>query len=312
MFSDATRGRLFVVGAAALWSVGGIGIKILHQDYGVHGSTIALYRSLFAGLVLLPLVRRSDVAFRPLLWVFVPVNALMLLTFVMSTSSTTAANAIILQYAAPLYVVLFCVLVLKEPGQRRNLIALAMGMAGIGVIFFSSPPEDTFGVALGIASGVGFAAVMILLRLLRSLKAAWLVMVGQLSAAAVLLPIAAVWGGLSIPLAALPVVALFGAVQLGAAYFLFARGVQRISVQEAGLICLLEPVLNPIWVGLGVSEWPSVTTLAGGGLILVGLVWRYMLQPGNGNGIRGMQPQRHDGHDGEHEGAGEAGSLRNE
>jgi drug/metabolite transporter (DMT)-like permease len=72
--------------------------------------------------------------------------------------------------------------------------------------------------------------------------------------------------------------AAMGVVQLGIPYFLFSKGLEKISLQEASLIVLVEPVLNPIWVALAVGETPSSATLAGGALILFGLGYRYFQQ----------------------------------
>ena len=66
-----------------------------------------------------------------------------------------------------------------------------------------------------------------------------------------------------------------GVVQLGIPYFLFSKGLESISLQEASLIVLIEPVLNPVWVAFGVGEVPSVPTLIGGGIIILGLGIRY-------------------------------------
>ncbi len=67
-----------------------------------------------------------------------------------------------------------------------------------------------------------------------------------------------------------------GAVQLGLPYFLFSKGLQSVSLQEASLIALIEPVLNPLWVALTVNEIPSAATLSGGAMILLGLAVRYL------------------------------------
>ena len=67
-----------------------------------------------------------------------------------------------------------------------------------------------------------------------------------------------------------------GVVQLGIPYFLFSKGLETVSLQEASLIVLIEPVLNPVWVVLVVGEVPSLAPLAGGGIILSSLGVRYM------------------------------------
>jgi drug/metabolite transporter (DMT)-like permease len=71
--------------------------------------------------------------------------------------------------------------------------------------------------------------------------------------------------------------ALMGVVQLGIPYFLFSKGLETISLQEASLIVLIEPVLNPVWVALVVGEMPAPATMVGGGVILLSLAFRYAL-----------------------------------
>jgi drug/metabolite transporter (DMT)-like permease len=72
------------------------------------------------------------------------------------------------------------------------------------------------------------------------------------------------------------VLAGFGVVQMAIPYTLFARGLREIPAPEAGLIGLLEPVLNPIWVWLVHGEVPAPATLVGGSLLLVGVAVRYV------------------------------------
>ena len=68
-----------------------------------------------------------------------------------------------------------------------------------------------------------------------------------------------------------------GVVQLGVPYALFVKGMQTIRAQEASLIMLIEPVLNPLWVYFVIGEAPSTATLIGGGCILTGLAGRFLL-----------------------------------
>jgi drug/metabolite transporter (DMT)-like permease len=72
------------------------------------------------------------------------------------------------------------------------------------------------------------------------------------------------------------IVAMMGVVQLGIPYWLFSKGLEQISVQEASLIVLIEPVLNPLWVALIVGELPSGATLIGGICIVGSLAFRYL------------------------------------
>jgi drug/metabolite transporter (DMT)-like permease len=90
----------------------------------------------------------------------------------------------------------------------------------------------------------------------------------------ILLPF--VYGHLALTAEQVAALAVMGVVQLGIPYFLFSKGLESVPVQEASLIALIEPVLNPIWVALVVGEVPGTPTLAGGGIILSGLAFRYL------------------------------------
>jgi drug/metabolite transporter (DMT)-like permease len=70
--------------------------------------------------------------------------------------------------------------------------------------------------------------------------------------------------------------AAFGTVQMAIPYALFARGLREVSLAEAGLISLIEPILNPLWVVLVAHETPSRATLLGGSLLLSGVLCRYL------------------------------------
>ena len=125
-----------------------------------------------------------------------------------------------------------------------------------------------------------FAAYMINLRNAQAVHAAYLTWINNLGCALLLLFF--VKSRLSLDLNQLVILAVMGAVQLGLPYFLFSKGLQSVPLQEASLIALIEPVLNPVWVALAFGEIPSAATISGGGLILFGLAARY-LAPWFGN-----------------------------
>lgn len=277
-------GRLLVLAAVLLWSTSGLFARSGAFDVwpeGERGALLAFWRALFAGGLLVPFVRRPRLsrAMLPMTASFALMNA----TYLSALTLTSAANAIWLQSMAPLWVFAVGVMVLGEPFHRRDLLPLLCGLAGIGVILFfeigqatrsdsnGSPP---WGIVLGLVAGVSYAGVVLSLRRLRTEDSAWLVALNHLVAAAAMLPYVLYldrWP----TLAQLPVLAAFGVVQMGLPYVLFARSLRHITSQEATLIGLLEPLLMPLWVLLFVGERPAPWTLAGGGLILAGLVVRY-------------------------------------
>jgi DME family drug/metabolite transporter len=278
-----TQGRLCIAAAAVLWSLSGAFTKFLTkvmvEDYhfdDVPPLQIAFYRVFFAGLVLLPGLRRSEMTMRPAMLVMVLCFAAMNALFVTALAEGTAANAILLQYTAPMWMYLASIFWLGERADRRSTIALVIGMFGIAVIVvggWDGGQLRTILIALG--SGVTYAGVLIFLRALRGLSPRWLTVWNHLLGAAVLVPF--IWNEPLPTWQQYIVLFLFGSVQMGLAYWLVARGLRVVSPQEAGAITLLEPLLNPLWAYLvwSKTETPPLVTYIGGAFILGALVWRY-------------------------------------
>ncbi len=267
----ATRGRLLIVSAALLWSLAGVFIKFLD----VPPLTIVFYRSFFACLIFTPFVRRADWRISGPVGVSVLTYSAAISAFVSANKLTTAANAIVLQYTAPIFVFLFSRIVLREKVTKLNGLALSAGMLGVAVISLDSAGEpEMAGVLLALLSGLLFAAYMINLRRTTNVSPIYLTWINNAVCALLLLLV--VKSQLVLTWNQLGILAVMGAVQLGLPYFLFSKGLQSVSLQEASLIALIEPVLNPIWVAVTVGEIPSTATLTGGGMILMGLSVRYI------------------------------------
>jgi drug/metabolite transporter (DMT)-like permease len=282
---SAARGRLYLVLAAVLWSLSGAFTKILTKETPLHlgdppvpALWIAFYRVLFAGLALLPTLRRRDLSFRKTMPVMMLCFAIMNALYVAAMAGGKAANAVLLQYTAPLWMYLAGIWWLGETADRRGWVALVIGLAGIGVILGDGWREAQLDVAaIALASGVAYAGVILCLRVLRDCSPRWLTVLNHLSGALVLLPLLWIgWPAGPRP-AQIAVLFVFGTVQMALPYWLAARGLKVVSVQEAGIITLLEPFLNPLWAYLVSpgTERPSAFTLIGGGFILGGLAYRY-------------------------------------
>jgi drug/metabolite transporter, DME family len=271
-----SRGRLLILAAGVLWSLSGVVTKSLPLD----PLTIAFYRGVFAGLALLPLVPPRRWVFRPVMIPLGLVFGMMTACYLGAVKTTTAANAIYLQCTATFWVVPLGLVFLGERPDRRAQVGIALAMLGIAVIVgwgYDGRPDEWQGIALGLASGLGFAVVSTSLRGLRGLDPIWLSGVFNLSGGLALGFGIALSGrtiGLPTPLQAFALLA-FGVVQMALPYMLFARGLREIGTAEAGLIGLIEPILNPIWVVLAVGEWPAVPTLIGGSFLLGGVAYRY-------------------------------------
>lgn len=278
----AGRGRLLVLVAAVLWSVGGLLLKsppmqALPLEY--RGPVLACYRALFAAACLLPLVPWRAVRWRPMLVPMVVAFAAMNVLYVTAVTRTTAAAAIFLQYTATVWAFVFGWVFLREPIDRGNLVALGFAVAGIGWIVAGDWNGGNFaGNLIALGSGFSYAGVIFTFRWLRDENPAWLVALSHLMSGLVLLPWVLALGITPTP-AQWGVTALLGAVQMALPYVLFARAVQSVSAQEASLLLLIEPVLNPLWVWLFWGEQVGPATWIGGSLILGGLAIRYLFFP---------------------------------
>jgi drug/metabolite transporter (DMT)-like permease len=273
-------GRRYVLGAALLWSLGGVFAKELALD----GQTIAFYRGLFAGLVLLPLVPRGRWAFRPAMLPLGLCFGAMTGLYIEAIKATTAANAIFLQCTSTFWMIPLSILLLRERPDRRSVLGIALATLGIAAIVlygYDGRPDEGRGIALGLASGLGYAGVTIGLRGLRDLDPIWLSAFNNLLGALALGAwIVLTHGAVARPSPAQTLFLVgFGVLQMAIPYALFARGLREIGAPEAGLIALLEPVLNPIWVVLVNGERPAPATLVGGSFLLLGVACRYLPSP---------------------------------
>jgi drug/metabolite transporter (DMT)-like permease len=238
---------------------------------------IAFFRVLFAGLALLPLLRRGDVAFRPAMIGMAISFAVMNALYISAQAWGSAANAVLLQYTAPLWMYLGSVFFLREPAERRSSIALAFGLGGVLIIVLGGPTAQLPVVGIALGSGVAYAGVIFCLRVLRGQSSRWLTVVNHLFSAAALLPFMMARAHAMPTARQLAILVLFGTTQMALPYWLVARGLRAVSPQEAGTITLLEPLLNPVWAFLvsPETETPPPATWAGGACILGGLLWRY-------------------------------------
>jgi len=276
--NEKVTGRVLILVAAVMWSTSGFFVKSPLFS-GWPGPVLAFWRALFATAILLPFVRRPR--WTPKLIPMVLAYAAMNYTFLSAMTLTNEANAIWLQHTAPVWVFLVGVFVFREPVHRRDWWLLAFCVMGVGFILSNEVGgHSTVGVVFGLLGGATYAAIVLSLRHLREEDGAWLVMLNNLVTAVLFLPIVFhhdIWptGKQTLYLSG------FGMFQMGLPYLLFARGLQRVVGHEASGIVLLEPILVPVWVFLAwrhssTYEAPQWWTLGGGGLILTGLLLRYI------------------------------------
>lgn len=282
---EAALGVLLLVVAALLWSLNGAFIKFINASGGgPSGLAIAFYRSLFAGVFLLPFgwSRLGSILGTPsqpahaqsgvaIAAACVTSFTLMTTCFVIANTMTQAANAIILQYTSTLWVFLLSPLLLREAPDQRERWLLILAMIGIGIIFAGNASTDLAGLLIALAAGLFYGLLTLLLRKLRYADPAAVTVMNNLGAAVLLLPPLLVAGGFGQTPRIYALLALMGVVQFGVPYLLFSMALRRVPAHRAALLTVIEPLLVPLWTYLAVRETVSAYTIAGGVAILAAL-----------------------------------------
>ncbi|MGH9943069.1 MAG: DMT family transporter [Pyrinomonadaceae bacterium] len=259
-----------ILGAAVLWSTGGVFIK-LGEGGGLSDAQLSGGRALFAAAAVMWLTRREGFGANVVTGVAAVLYALLLFLFVRATMLTTAANAIFLQYTAPVYILVFEPLFYKEKYRWQDFAVILVCLMGMSLFFVGQlRPEDVRGNLAALGSGLCFAGFFLLLRhpRAREVNRASSVIYGNLLLALVTAPYLLDNFAAYTPRNFL-LVAYLGVVQIGIAYALLTLGVARgVKSIDAGIVGYIEPVLNPIWVFLALGERPSRYALAGGAIII--------------------------------------------
>ncbi len=264
----------FVLCAILLWSTGGLFIKMTSLDaFAVNGG-----RSLFAAITVAIFTYRKGLRLNAFTLLTSLIYAGILTSFVYATKTTTAANAIFLQYTAPIYILILSPFVLKEKFRIADLPTIAMCLAGMGLFFLETPSAGNklasnifLGNLVALGSGVLFGLYFVLLRHPRSLdnkNPAISVFYGNLFVILFMLPF--IIHNPPQPTANDYLIILYlGVFQIGISYLLFTYGmVSGVRSFDASIIGFIEPLLNPVWVYLVVNERPSKWAMIGGAIIL--------------------------------------------
>lgn len=255
-----------MAGAAVLWSLAGLFIKVLDWP----PLTIAGFRSLIAFAVILIYLKRPH-----LHWSFPQVaaalaNAVTMILFVWANKATTSANAILLQYVGPVFTAFIAAWLLKERVRLEQGVAFLFVVGGMAAMFMDKLGGGHLsGNILAVLSGLTFSFYFVFMRMQKDgsplesilLSHAWTAVIGI--GASLFMPAPRVtWG-------AVGAVAVLGVVQVGLSAILFAFAIRRISAVSANLVAVLEPICNPLWVFLVLGEAPGLRAIGGGVVILV-------------------------------------------
>ncbi|MCC6724748.1 MAG: EamA family transporter [Saprospiraceae bacterium] len=267
--AEHRKGIIAIILAAVLWSTGGVFVKLLPQD----AYTILSYRSLLAAAVFFAFFRRHVFRMNGRAWLNALFYCLLVLSFVVSTKMTTAANSILLQYTGTIYVLLAEPFFFKLKMERVNVVTIICCLLGMVILVYSDLGAGSMmGNFIAFLSGFLMAALFIGQRLNGPDRQPASIFWGNVMMAGLGLP----WL-LESPMPTMTEAAMLawlGILQLGLGFVLFTYGLKRVLAIEGALLAMLEPMLNPIWVLLFYKEKPSAGAIIGGFIIILALAGR--------------------------------------
>jgi drug/metabolite transporter (DMT)-like permease len=264
--SERRKALLFLVFAAILWSTSGVLIKTMDWQ----PIAILSARSLFASLVFLVYLRRLPTRFNRWQLLAAGASTLTQFLFITSLQLTTAANAIFLQYTAPIYVVLLGFWFLREKPSRTDYISMAVIFLGLLFFFGDQLSMDgLYGNLLAIISGVTSAVMMVSFRAQKDGAPEESFLLGSLVTVIIGLPFILQESGTA---SNWLVIAFLGIFQIGLAFIFFTQAIKHIPALEANLVGTLEVILNPVWVFLFLGEGMGTFALIGGLIVLGGVI----------------------------------------
>jgi drug/metabolite transporter (DMT)-like permease len=267
------RGQIYVALAAVAWSSAGV----LQRQLTLETSTQVFGRAAFAGAALLAYVAVVDrgrvlQAFRSIGIAGIAV-ALCVATasgsFIAALNHSSVARVLVILAVSPVLAALLARAMLGEPITRRTLVAMALALAGIALMFGAPGEGSLAGDGLSFVTALAFALMIVITRWRQDVSMAPATCLSQAILVVAFLPFASpseIGGGDLGWLAAL------GIGQIGLGFVFLTVGARLIPAAQVGLITLLEVVLAPAWVWLALDERPSTLTFVGGAIVIVAIV----------------------------------------
>ena len=274
---------LQMLACAALWSIAGIFIKLIPWNSFV----IAGLRSGLSGLVVLAYMRMRGLRVVVSRRTVIPAlfMAALFFSFVGANKLTTAANAIALQYTAPLFLMGLSAIFLHERLRAADVIAALVTFGGVLLFFLDRLDPGRFtGNLVALLSGLFFALMYLYLGQFHDLETRMsYVFLGQVFTLLLSLPFVALYPP-TFTLVSVASIVILGVVQLGIPYVLVAKSAEHCPPVAQSLLSALEPVLNPIWVLIFDGERPGTMALLGGTIVIAAVtLWTVLghLRPAN-------------------------------
>ena len=277
---SSLTGSLLILSTALLWSTAGILVKLIPWS----SFSIASIRGLICSLVLLALrfarggkggcakVRftRHNIA----------AGLALFLTgtlFMAANKLTTAANAIVLQYIAPILILIYTAVVQKRRPTAMEILLTAVVFIGCLLAFCDElGGSGTLGDILALISGFTFAALILINRMEKTQPEDGQIIGCGLSFVCCL-PFLLADEKMALTWESVGAMLALGLVQYSLANILFAKGIKRAEPVTASIILTMEPIMNPVWVFLLKGEAPGPLALTGFVLVVAAVTAQSLL-----------------------------------
>jgi len=269
------RSTLMVLTCAFLWSTGGVMIKYVPWN----GAAIAGCRALVAAFTVWVYMRLSKTPIRITgqTWKAAITMGTTCLLFVVANKLTTAANAIVLQYTAPVFLLVFSAVLYGTKFRRSDVLAVVFTAGGIALFFFDQlDGGHLLGNLIAIFTGFTMGLMYLFIGNATPEERLSSVLLSNSLVALIGVPFVFITKAEFAPLSVI-LILLLGSLQIGIPYILYAKGAQYCPPLTCCLLCTLEPLLNPVWVMLFYGEVPGVFALIGGLIVVITItVWTIM------------------------------------
>lgn len=264
---------LMLIAAGVMWSLGGLLIKSINWP----PMAISGLRSIIAAVIIYIFGNIDNFNFKKIEILSACFYVIVVTLFVLANKYTTAGNAILLQYTAPIYVAMFGYLFLKEKAYLIDWFTICLLFVGLSFFFFDELSTDGFlGNIFAILSGVSFAALTILLRKQKTGNPIRSIFLGNIFAFILGLP--QIYSSTTPEIFPWVLIILLGVFQLGFSYIIFTNAIKHVSALDAIIYPVIEPILNPILVFLFIGEKLGSWSLVGGGLVVGSVLFRGIFQ----------------------------------
>ena len=273
IFMSRKNAILMLLFAGVLWSLGGLLIKSIPW----HPLAISGLRGGIAAIVIYAFSKDRKIIITYEKLFAACLYTLVVTLFVVANKLTTAGNAILLQYTAPVYVALFGYMFLGEKSTFIDWITIFILLGGLTLFFLDELSFDGYlGNALAILSGMSFAALTISLRKQKNHNPSDSILLGNILTLIIGLPL--IISETSFNLHSIILILILGIIQLGVPYILYTTAIKHVTALDAIIFPVVEPILNPILVFFILGETLGPWAFLGGALVLGSVVLRGLLK----------------------------------